>query len=167
MAIYQGARPAPLVMPRQRAVAIPRRAAVPARRRPGGDRGSAVGRGAPIPRGDPTTAAATSLRGAVATTRRRATRTIRADRRPRTVLVTLALIVTAFVLGLMYLTQSIRVAATSFEIDRLSADRQRLQQQVQSLEGAITQYGAEPAVVQRAGQAGLDRLGGAIRLPAR
>ena len=80
---------------------------------------------------------------------------------------TLALIVTAFVLGLMYLTQSIRVAATSFEIDRLIADRQRLEQQVQSLEGSITQYGAEPAVVDRASQAGLDRLGGTIRLPAR
>lgn len=153
MAVYQGARRAPLAMPPQRAVAIPRRAPAPGRRAAGRERGQGAAHGA--------------LRGAVATTRRRATRTVRADRRPGRVLVTLALIVTAFVLGLMYLTQSIRVAATSYEVDRLIAERQRLEQQVQSLEGSITKYGAEAAVVQRAGQAGLDRLGGAIRLPAR
>jgi hypothetical protein len=82
-------------------------------------------------------------------------------------LVTLALIVTAFILGLMYLTQSIRVAATDFEIDRLIAEQGRLGQQMQSVEGAITRWGAEPAVVERAGQAGLDRLGGPTRIPAR
>lgn len=152
MAVYQGARRAPIVLPRDSAAGVTRRNAMPVRR-------AAVatdGRGVMPVIG----------RGAVSTTRRRPARRVRARRRASPVLVTLALIVVAFVLGLMYLTQSIRVAATSFEIDRLVSDQQRLGQQLQSLEGSITHWGAEPTVVERAGQTGLDRLGGAIRLPA-
>ena len=155
MAVYQGARRAPTVMPRDGGSVLPRRTTVPTRR--GAVRLSGQNGEIPVVVG----------RGAVAIPRRRPASRIRARRRASPVFVTLALIVTAFVLGLMYLTQSIRVAATDFEIDRLLSEQSRLVQQIQSLEGDITHYGAEPAVVERAGQAGLDRLGGATRIPAR
>ncbi|MBA2254428.1 MAG: hypothetical protein H0W07_04870 [Chloroflexi bacterium] len=155
MAVYQGARRVPTVMPRDGGSVLQRRSAVPMRRAAirVSDRTGEI----PVVVG----------RGAVVMPRRRPTSRARARRRASPVFVSLALIVTAFVLGLMYLTQSIRVAATDFEIDRLLGERQRLEQQIQSLEGSIARWGAEPAVVERAGQAGLDRLGGAIRLPAR
>jgi hypothetical protein len=157
MAVYQGARRPAVTLPRDGGAPMPRRNAVPVRRR-------AVktdGRG-PLP------VIGRPLVGRPGVTdRRRPARKVRAHRRASPVLVTLALIITAFVLGLMYLTQSIRVAATGFEIDRLSSEHVRLQQQLVSLESTITQNGSEPAVLERAGQAGLDRLGGLIRLPAR
>jgi hypothetical protein len=155
MAVYQGARRAAPVIPRDAGSMLPRRTKVPARR--AAVRISAAAGQIPVVVG----------RGAVAIPRRRPTPKVRARRRASPVLVTLALIVTAFILGLMYLTQSIRVAATDFEIDRLIAEQGRLGQQMQSVEGAITRWGAEPAVVERAGQAGLDRLGGPTRIPAR
>ncbi len=155
MAVYQGARRQSIILPRHGGSAAEPRALAHRRRAAGrvpdhsGEIAVVIGRGAP------------------AVPRRRPAPTVRAHRQVSPVFVALALIVTAFVLGLMYLTQSIRVAATDFEIDRLLSERQRLEQQIQSLEGSITRWGAEPAVVERAGQGGLDRLGGAIRLPAR
>lgn len=151
MAIYQGARRAPLELPRRRPAARPRRAAIPAQRQQEltADRA----------------ASPTARRGGVATTRRRPSPTVRAHRRTSPVSIALSLIVVAFVLGLVYLTQSIRVAATSFEIDRLLGEQQRLEQQLQTVEGSIGAWAAGPAVVERAGQLGLDRLGGTLRLP--
>lgn len=153
MAVYQGARRVPLQGPPSSAPGRARRATVPVR-------------GGPVPAGS-RAVLATIGRGAVATTRRRTVPKVRARRRASPVFLALSLIIVAFVLGLLYLTQSIRVAATSFEIDRLIGEQQRLVQQLQSLEGSITRSGGEPAIVDRAGQLGLDRLGGMIRLPAR
>lgn len=79
---------------------------------------------------------------------------------------TLAVILAGFLLGLVYLNQSIRATATSYDLDSLLVERQRLTREIQSLGGEAVRYGAEPVIVQAAQQHGLDRLGGTVRVPA-
>jgi len=79
----------------------------------------------------------------------------------------MAAIITAFLLGLFYLTQTMHVAATSYDVESLLVERERLIQELQTLEGDIARLGAEPAVVRGAQGIGLSRLGGSVRLPAR
>src|SRR3972149_805429 len=70
---------------------------------------------------------------------------------------TLAAILVVFLLALFYLTQTLGVAALNYDIDTLIAERSALEQQLQSVEGDIARWGAEPAIVKGAQQAGLDR----------
>lgn len=91
---------------------------------------------------------------------------VRAGRRGSPIGLVLAGILTAFLLGLIYLTQTIQVAATTYQTDQLVGQRQHLERQIQSMQGAIARFGAEPVIVERALQAGLDRLGGKVRFQA-
>lgn len=79
----------------------------------------------------------------------------------------LAAILVAFLLALFYLTQMLGVATLNYDIDALIAQRAAIEQQLRSVEGDIARWGAEPAVVKGAQQAGLDRLGDGVRIPAR
>ena len=99
--------------------------------------------------------------------RRRAPARARARRRSSRLGLTLAGIVTGFLLALFYLTQTIHVAATNYDVNHLLAERERLVRQLQSLEGDIARWGAEPAVVEGAQRLGLSRLGGTVRAPSR
>ncbi|MEA2622702.1 MAG: hypothetical protein QOH61_1612 [Chloroflexota bacterium] len=98
---------------------------------------------------------------------RRASRIpVRARKRLRPVAFVLAGILVAFLLGLVYLTQTLQAAVTNYQIDNLFIERQRLVQELQSQQGAIAQWGSEPQVVQWAQQEGLNRLGGKVRITA-
>jgi hypothetical protein len=114
MAVYQGARPYPAILPR------PRRAARNRTRSGGSGRVS----------------------------------------------LSLAGILVCFLLGLFYLTQMIHVATTGYDIDSLVVERNRLEQELQSLQGDIARWGAEPQILSDAQQAGLADLGNPVRLPA-
>jgi hypothetical protein len=99
--------------------------------------------------------------------RRAARIPVRARRRLRPTALALAGVLVAFLLGLVSLTQTLQATATNYQIDSLLIDRQRLQQELQSQQGAIAQWGSEPQVVQWAQQEGLNRLGGKVHVPAR
>jgi hypothetical protein len=79
----------------------------------------------------------------------------------------LAGILICFVVGLFYLTQMIHMAATGYDIDSLVVERNRLEQELQSLQGDIARWGAEPQILDDAQQIGLADLGNPVRLPAR
>jgi hypothetical protein len=119
VAVYEGARPQPLALPRRR---------------------------------NPT----------------RARARVRAHRRRSSPLgLSLAAIAICFLLALFYLAQTMHVAATGYDVDSLLLERERLIQQIATLEGDIHRWGAEPAVVKEATEMGLDRLGRPVRLPGR
>lgn len=96
-------------------------------------------------------------------------RTVRARARRGTSRIGLALaaILVGFLLALFYLIQTLGVATVNYDIDALIAQRSDMEQQLQSLEGDIARWGAEPAIVKGAQGAGLDRLGDGVRIPAR
>ena len=87
---------------------------------------------------------------------------IRAQRRARPIAFILVAIVTIFMLGLIHLTQTLQTAATQYEIDRLRGDQAELHRQIQTQQGTIARWGAEPQVVEWAQQHGLSQLGGTI-----
>ncbi len=91
--------------------------------------------------------------------RRRQAARVRAGRRANRVGLAMAAILVAFLCGLFYLTQTVSVAATSYDIDGLAAQRDHMTQQIQSLQGEIAQQGAEIAVTARAQGLGLNPLG--------
>jgi hypothetical protein len=94
--------------------------------------------------------------------RRRHTVHSRARRRQGRIGVALTGILVTFLLALFYLTQTVHVAATNYDIGSLLADRDRMNQQLQSLQGDIARLGAEHAVSGRAQELGLDPLGTAV-----
>jgi cell division protein FtsI/penicillin-binding protein 2 len=102
-----------------------------------------------------------------ALTRRRQPVPMRAGRRTSRVGLALAGILVAFLLGLFYLTQTVHVAATNYDIGALAEERDRMSQQLQSLQGDIALLGAELAVGRRAQELGLNPLGAAVWVPAR
>jgi hypothetical protein len=79
----------------------------------------------------------------------------------------LTALLVAFLLGLFYLTQTLGVATTDYEIDTLLAQREDIGRQLRSAEGDIARWGAEPAIVSGAQAIGFDPLGDPIHLPAR
>jgi cell division protein FtsL len=91
--------------------------------------------------------------------RRRQAARVRAGNRSNRVGVAMAAILVAFLLGLFYLTQTVRVAATNFDIDSLIQQRDDMTQQLQSLQGDIASLGAEVSVTHRAQSLGLNQLG--------
>ncbi len=91
--------------------------------------------------------------------RRRQAARVRAGRRANRVGLAMAAILVAFLLGLFYLTQTVSVAATNYDIDGLLAQRDHLTQQIQSLQGDIATLGAEISVTARAQDLGLSPLG--------
>jgi hypothetical protein len=99
--------------------------------------------------------------------RRRVRAAVRAHRRPSRVGVSLGGIVLVFVLAFFSLSQTMRVSATSYDIDRLVADRERLEAQRIELQSDLNRLGREPAVRKLALDAGLGQLTAPIVLPAR
>jgi hypothetical protein len=72
-----------------------------------------------------------------------------------------------FLIGLIYLAQTVHLAAANFEIDQLAAQRDDLYRQVQTVETSVIGYSTEPTVLERAQQLGLDQLPTRVRLSAR
>jgi hypothetical protein len=99
--------------------------------------------------------------------RRRVRATVRAHRRANRVGVLLGGIVLLFVLAFFSLSQTMRVSATSYDIDRLVADREHLEAQRTELQSDLNRLGREPAVRKLALDAGLGQLTAPIVLPAR
>jgi hypothetical protein len=104
------------------------------------------------------------LRRAKAVPRRRPKVHARAHRRSSPVSLSLAAIVVSFLLGLVYLSQTLHVAATNYDIDALSAERERLEQELRIVQGEIARHGAEPAILKGAQGQGLSGLGRPLRL---
>jgi hypothetical protein len=145
MAVYQGARQrAGLDLPWLR----PRRAS-----RPAGDSGPTVG-----PTSRPA-ARRTARSGSVTRPR------IRGGQ--RRVGLALAGIVVAFSVGFVSLSQSVRVAATSYDITRLVSEHDRLSALQQDLRSNLERLRGESAIRKEALDAGLGQLGPAVVLPAR
>jgi hypothetical protein len=92
---------------------------------------------------------------------------IRGHTRVRPVTVVLAGILVAFLLGLVYLTQTLQAGVANYQIDNLMIERRQLQQELQSEQGEAAQWGSESQVVEWAQQQGLTRLGNRIRVPAK
>jgi hypothetical protein len=69
--------------------------------------------------------------------------------------------------GLIYLAQTIHLAATNYQVEQLLRERDDIARQVQTLETTMLRWGAEPLVLERGQQAGLDPLGARLRVPTR
>jgi hypothetical protein len=100
---------------------------------------------------------------------RRSTRSpARAHRGWRSIGLALAGILIAFVLSLVYLTQTLQSAVTRHQIDSVLSERTGLQEEQQSQLGAVSQAASEAVVGNWAQGHRLDRLGGdKVRIPAR
>jgi hypothetical protein len=150
MAVYQGAR---------------QRAPLPL----GLDGLTAAGR---APRGEAAVARrTTTARGRAASTRAsagRSTATRAIGRsRPSSVGIALAAIVIVFIAAFLSLSQSVRVAATGYDIVRLVSERDRLTAIKQDLQSDVDRLRGEPAIRKQALDAGLGQLGAPLHIPAR
>ena len=85
---------------------------------------------------------------------------------PRVGLV-LAGIVVAFSGAFLWLTQSVRVEATNYDIVRLVSERDRLQALGVDLRSDLDRLAGEPAIRQEALDGGLGQLGVPLVVPAR
>jgi hypothetical protein len=103
----------------------------------------------------------------VGSQRRRLSSPSRAGRRAQPFGTLIAIVLIALVVGLIYVAQTIQLAAKSYEIDGLIADREDLARQVQTLETSVLRWGTEATVLENAQRIGLDQLETRIRLPAR
>jgi hypothetical protein len=99
--------------------------------------------------------------------RRRVRAAIRARRRSSRVGFLLGAIVLAFLLAFFSLAQTVRVSATSYDIDRMAADRDRLDAQIGELQSDLNRLGREPAIRKLALDAGLGQLAQPVVVPAR
>jgi hypothetical protein len=150
MAVYQGARrraPLPLGLD-----ALARRAEPRA-----GDARARGGRSA-------TAKGATNR--ARASTGRRAARAL-ANRRPSSVGFALGAIVLVFSAAFLSLSQSVRVAATGYDIVRLVSEHDRLQAIRQDLQSDVERLRSEPAIRKEALDSGLGQLGAPVVVQAR
>ena len=81
--------------------------------------------------------------------------------------VLLAGVALVFLLGLVYLGQTVNLGATNYEYQQLLDERDDLTRQVKTAEAGITRYAAEQWVLDRGGRAGLAPLGAKLIVPAR
>jgi hypothetical protein len=124
-------------------------------------------------RGAATRGAAT--RGATGATARPRPRSLGARRtatagrraRPSSIGVALAAIVIVFSAAFLSLSQSVRVAATGYDIVRLVSEHERLDAIRQDLQADVERLGSEPAIRKQALDAGLGQLGAPLLIPAR
>ena len=99
--------------------------------------------------------------------RRRQRGSIRAGRRPRTVGFVIAGIVVAFLLSFFYLVQTVRVSASTYDINRLNKEYGQLEKQRQEILSDIDRLGRESAIRRQALSQGLTQLPAPLVLPAR
>ena len=98
-------------------------------------------------RGEPSPVARRRIRGAV-----------RAKRRSNRLPFVLGGIVVAFALAFFSLAQSVRVSATSYDINNMIEQRDSLLQRKQELLSDLSRLGGEPAIRRQALDAGLGQL---------
>lgn len=87
--------------------------------------------------------------------------------RPSSIGVALAAIVIVFSAAFLSLSQSVRVAATGYDIVRLVSEYERLDALRQDLQADVERLGSEPAIRKQALDAGLGQLGAPLLIPAR
>jgi hypothetical protein len=151
MAVYHAARPRPLPLGLD-ALKDTGRAA---------RSGDAAARRAATTRGRTSSAQARTTAGRSAATHA-ITRT-----RPSSVGIALAVIVIVFIAAFLSLSQSVRVAATGYDIVRLVSERDRLTAIKQDLQSDVDRLRGEPAIRKQALDAGLGQLGAPLHIPAR
>jgi hypothetical protein len=88
-------------------------------------------------------------------------------RRPSSVGIALAAIVIVFSAAFLSLSQSVRVAATGYDIVRLESEHDRLSAIRQDLQSNVERLRGEPAIRKQALDAGLGQLGAPLLIPAR
>jgi hypothetical protein len=98
---------------------------------------------------------------------RRPARAVRSRKRPSSVGIALATIVIVFSAAFLSLSQSVRVAATGYDIVRLVSEQERLLAIRQDLQSDVQRLRSEPAIRKQALDAGLGQLGAPIVIPAR
>lgn len=76
-------------------------------------------------------------------------------------------IVLLFLVGFVWLAQSVRVSATSYDIVRLGSQHDRLDARARDLESDLSRLSGQPAIRKFALDAGFGQLDAAIVLPAR
>ena len=79
----------------------------------------------------------------------------------------LAAIVVIFISAFLSLSQSVRVAATGYDIVRLESEHDRLLAVGQDLESDVERLRSEPAIRKQALDQGLGQLGAPLIIPAR
>lgn len=99
--------------------------------------------------------------------RRRLRGAVRARRGPSRVGFLLGGIVLAFLLAFFWLAQTVRVSATSYDIDRMAAEHDALGAQISDLQSDLNRLGREPAIRKLATDAGLGQLADPLVVPAR
>jgi hypothetical protein len=99
--------------------------------------------------------------------RRRRYVAVRAGRRPRVVGFVIGGIVVAFLLSFFSLVQTVRVSASSYDIDRLNEHYGQLQNERQQILSDIDRLGRESSIRRQAIANGLTELPAPIVLPAR
>lgn len=97
----------------------------------------------------------------------RAERAGRRRTRPSSVGIALAAIVIVFGTAFLSLSQSVRVAATGYDIVRLVSEHDRLDAIRQDLRSDVDRLRSEPAIRKQALDAGLGQLGAPLIIPAR
>lgn len=99
--------------------------------------------------------------------RRRARAAVRARRRSSRLGLVLGGIVVTFVCAFFSLSQDVAVSAVSYEVDRLSLERERLLSQERDVASELNRLGKAPAIRKLAIDAGLGPLAEPLVLPAR
>ena len=127
MAVLQGTRPRPVVLPRSPHVAV---------------------RNPTMPR-------------------RRARSVARARRRPTGISILLGAIVLLFTGAFFSLSQQVRVSASGYDVDRLSALQSRLEARSEDLVSELNRLGRAPAIRKQAIGVGLDPLPEPVVIAAR
>jgi hypothetical protein len=87
--------------------------------------------------------------------------------RPSSVGIALSAIVLVFSAAFLSLSQSVRVAATGYDIVRLVSEHDRLDAIRQDLRSDVERLRSEPAIRKEALDAGLGQLGAPLLVPAR
>lgn len=161
MAVYQGARrqnPLPLGLD---ALAGGRRAGR------AGRTGAADAIAAGRTRGAATRAASRATGATRAAGATRAERAGRRRTRPSSVGIAIVAIVIVFGAAFLSLSQSVRVAATGYDIVRLVSEHDRLDAIQQDLRSDVDRLRSEPAIRKQALDAGLGQLGAPLPVSAR
>jgi cell division protein FtsB len=97
--------------------------------------------------------------------RRRLRGAVRAKRQSNRMGFLLGGIVLAFMLAFFSLAQTVTVSATSYDIDRLTRERERLEAQIAELRQDLGRLGSEPAIRKLSIDAGLGQLAEPVVLP--
>jgi hypothetical protein len=91
----------------------------------------------------------------------------RAGRRRTLVGAVLTGIVVAFVMAFFTLTQSVHVAATGYDVDRLTEERDHVDNRILEIGSDLNRLGRAPAIRKLGRDAGLDQLPEPMIVPVR